>query len=259
MTGIDERFAHGQVVIAEAATVALGYWRDIASLTVSHKGPQDLVSEADRETERVIKSAVLAAFPNDGFVGEETGQDGINPGSGAWVVDPIDGTQPFLLGLPTWCISIAYVDNNVVEFGLITNPATGDIYAAQRGRGATWNARPIHVSSAQSLADGVTAVGCSHRTTPDQLAGVMHRLLSAGGLYRRTGSGALDLAYVATGQLIGMVEVHINAWDCLAALCLVTEAGGRTTNFLDDYGIAGGGRLVAGSPGVFDELLALMP
>lgn len=253
------RFAQAQVTMREAAGVALAYHRDLASLTIRHKGPQDLVSEADRETERVIKRSLLEAFPEDGFVGEETGADSVLPGRGVWVVDPIDGTQPFLLGFPTWCVSIAYVRDGEVLLGLITNPATGDEYAALRGHGTTWNGRPARVRDATSLSEGVTGVGCSLRTTPDDLSLIMHRLLSAGGIFRRTGSGALDLAYVAVGQQLGMIEMHINSWDCAAALCLISEAGGVSTDFLRSYGITGGGPLVVGSPGVFDQLLALLP
>ncbi len=256
---IDARMAVALETIARAGDLALGYYRDLSSLDIATKGPQDLVSQADRNTEALIKSAFAEHFPNDAFVGEETGAAGVADDVAIWVVDPIDGTTPFLLGLPTWCISIALVSDGEIQIGLILNPATGDLYAARRGHGATLNGRTITVREASSLADGVTAVGCSMRTTPRDLGTMMERLLAQNGMYHRIGSGALSLCYVAAGQLIGYVEMHINSWDCLAALCIVTEAGGVTSPFLAEQGVNGGGRLVVGGPAVFDQLAALLP
>ena len=254
---IGERFEAAQRIMRAAADTALDYHRDLTLLTIEQKGPQDLVSEADRAVETVIKDAVLAAFPDDGFVGEETGST-LTEG-GIWIVDPIDGTQDFLLGLPTWCVSIAFAVDGALAFGLITNPVTGDVYAARTGAGATWNGTPIHAATATSLADGVTAVGYSHRTNPADFAVIMERLTTAGGVIRSIGSGALMITWVATGQCIGYVETFINAWDCLAAVCIVNEAGGRTNDFLGENGPAGSGRIVAGAPAVFDQLTALLP
>jgi len=246
-------------VARSAGALAHSYFDRAASLTIEHKGSQDLVSEADRETERHITEQLLTAFPQDGFMGEEHGLTPGSPESGTWVVDPIDGTQPFLLGLPTWCISIAYVVDDRIDVGVIYNPALGDLYAARHDGGATHNGVTVHVNSASALDQGLTGVGCSPRTTADDLSTIMHRLLSAGGMYQRTGSGAINLAYVATGQHIGYVETYIHSWDCLAALCLITEAGGRTSPFLAENGIMGAGPLVAGAPEVFDQLSALLP
>lgn len=254
-----DRFEAAITVAHSAGSLARSYFEQAAGLAVEHKGTQDLVSQADRDTENHISSELRAAFPSDGFMGEE---HGLAPGSGTsgtWVVDPIDGTQPFLLGLPTWCISIAYVIDDRIDIGVVYNPALDDLYTAQFGRGATHNGDPIHVNNATALDQGLTGVGCSPRTGADDLATIMYRLRSAGGMYQRTGSGALNLAYVATGQHIGYVERHIHAWDCLAALCLITEAGGRTSPFLAENGVAGAGPVVAGAPGVFDALTALMP
>ena len=254
--------AHFDAAVAAArrgGAVALGHYRNLSALTIEQKGVQDHVSEADRETERVIKAQLAGLFPDDGFVGEETGADVEGDDGGVWVVDPIDGTQPFLLGLPTWCVSIAYVQDGRTQVGVIYNPVTDDLYAARRGAGAWLNDQPMHVREASSLDQGLTGMGCSPRTRPADLAHIAEALLSAGGMYHRTGSGALTLAYVAAGQLIGYVEMVINAWDCLAALLLVEEAGGRVCDFVGEFGVSGAGRIVAGSPGVYDALEALFP
>ena len=254
-----ERYEVAHKVIAEAAEIALAHARARDSLTIEAKGPQDLVSQADRDVEAHIRTRLTEAFPDDAFVGEETGAGGAQGARGSWVVDPIDGTQPFLLGLPFWCISIAYVHGDEVKIGLVMNPTTGDLYAARRGGGVTLNGVPTQVLPATQLADGVTGVGCSMRTTPEDLARIMGGLLAQRGMFLRVGSGALNLAYVAAGQLIGYLEMHINGWDCLAALCLCEEAGAVCSDFIGMHGIAGGGPLVVGAPGVYDDLVALLP
>jgi myo-inositol-1(or 4)-monophosphatase len=117
----------------------------------------------------------------------------------------------------------------------------------------------MHVRDARTLRDGLTGMGCSPRTRPVDLGHIAEQLLTAGGMYHRTGSGALTLAYVAAGQLIGYIEMHINAWDCLAAILLVEEAGGRVNDFLGANGVTGGGLLVAGAPDVYDQIASLLP
>lgn len=255
---MDERYEFGLALVAEAGAHALAYFHDLESLEVTAKGPQDLVSQADRETEELIRTAIAARFPQDTFVGEESG---VTPGAGGgtWVVDPIDGTTPFLLGMPGWCVSIAYVQNDLVQFGIILAPATDDLYVARRGAGATHNGRPLHVARATSLADGSTGIGASSKTTVDEVVFMVGNLTRQGGMFYRVGSGALTLCYVAAGQLLGYVEPIINAWDCLAALCIIEEAGGRISPFLQEFGPAGSGRIVAGTPGVYEALEALLP
>lgn len=255
---MDDRFDFAVSLIERAGDLALSYFNDLGSLDVTAKGPQDLVSQADRDTEALIKSAIAERFPEDTFVGEETGTSAGTSG-GTWVVDPIDGTTPFLLGMTTWCVSIAYVQDDSLQFGLILVPTTGDLYSARRGGGATLNGRPIHVSAATTLAEGTTGIGASNKTTADELAFMLTGLINAGGMFHRMGSGALTLCYVAAGQLVGYVEPLINAWDCLAALCIIEEAGGRTSPFLQEFGVAGTGPLVAGAPGAFEALTALLP
>lgn len=243
----------------EGGEVALGHYRNLGALTVEHKGVQDPVSEADRQTEDVIKARILTAFPDDAFVGEETGAQNVDESRGTWVVDPIDGTQPFLLGLPAWCVSIAYVEDGKVQIGVIRDPVLDVTYAALRGHGATKNGQPMKASSATALNQGLTGLGCSARTNAEDLGHMARELRAAGGMYHRIGSGALTLAYVATGQLIGYIEMHINSWDCLAAILLIQEAGGVVNDFLGENGLTGGGPIIAGAPGVYSELMSLLP
>ena len=258
-TDIDERFRFAETIIRRAGELALSYFRDLGSLDVRQKGPQDLVSEADVTTEALIRTAIADRFPDDHFVGEESGGTDLGADAATWVVDPIDGTQPFLLELPTWCVSIAFVADGRTLLGLVFNPVTDELFAARVGRGATLNGRSIFVRKAASLADGLTTVGCSSRAEPATVADAILRLLTAGGIYHRTGSGAISLCYVACGRTIGYVEMSIHSWDCLAAILIIKEAGGRATDFLGRHGVAGSGRLVAGSPGVVEALEQVLP
>jgi myo-inositol-1(or 4)-monophosphatase len=256
---LDERFAFATELIAEAGSLAASYFADIESLNVTSKGPQDVVSQADVNTELLIRERLASRFPGDAFFGEETGPHGVEGAAGIWVVDPIDGTQPFTLGLPTWCVSIAFIQGAVMEIGLVFSPAASELFAAQRGRGATLNGRPISVSKAISLREGMVGVGYSTRTDPEDLLTTMSRLLHQGGMFQRNGSGALTLCYVACGRLIGYVESHINSWDCLAALLLITEAGGEINEFLAGDALHDGNLVVAGPPALYGQLAALLP
>src|SRR6185369_1546173 len=190
------------------------------------KGPQDMASEADLNTELLIRNRLKEKFPEDAFLGEETGRTDFASGQGIWVVDPIDGTQPFISGLTGWCVSIAFVLNGSLEIGLIGSPSRGELFAGHRGAGATLNGEPIRVRSATRLTDGIVGVGYSPRVKPDEFLPLFSRLLSQGAMFYRDGSGALTLCYVACGRLIGYIEPHINSWDCLGALAIIQAAGG---------------------------------
>ena len=176
---------------------------------------------------------------------------------GIWVVDPIDGTQPFVSGMTSWCVSIAYLLHGTVELGFVFSPARDELFVGRRGAGATLNGKPIHVRAAASLTDGLVGTGYSPRVPPAQFLPTFTRLLDAGGMFYRDGSGALMLCYVACGRLLGYVEPHINSWDCLGALAILEAAGGRSNDFLADDGLLQGNRLITGSPGLYPELVAL--
>jgi myo-inositol-1(or 4)-monophosphatase len=251
---IDRRFEAAKAAILEAGALANDYFSRLASLTVKSKGLQDVVSEADVAVERLIKERLGTLFPDDAFLGEETGFTEVAGSRGLWVVDPIDGTQPFLSGLKSWCISIGYMHDGVIEFGLVNCAAEGELFSGGRGHPAAINDRPIAPRQASSLSDGVVMVGYSPRSTPRRLLAVMERLLDAGGMFYRNGSGAVGLCYVACGRLIGYVEPHINSWDCVGSIAVLDAAGARVSDFLADDGLRNGNKIVAATPAVFDEL-----
>jgi myo-inositol-1(or 4)-monophosphatase len=256
-TDLQRRFDFASALIEEAGTLAHGYFQRLGSLTITSKGQQDMASEADLETEVLIRDRLREAFPEDGFLGEETGRSDLGEPAGVWVVDPIDGTQPFISGMSAWCVSIAFVAAGRLEMGFVTSPARGETYRGRPGHGATLNGGPIQVGSATALTDGIVGVGYSPRVRPDEFLPMFGRLLHAGGMFYREGSGALTLCAVAAGRLIGYVEPHINAWDCLGALAVIEGAGGQISDFLAGDGLWTGNRVIAGPPSLYPKLEAL--
>ena len=260
MPSVDEheRFEFAQNLIIEAGDLALQYFASVNELSIMSKGAQDMVSEADIAVEKLIRNRLMAAYPDDGYLGEETGHEAASGDSGIWVVDPIDGTQPFLSGLSTWCISIAYVRSNEVLLGMVNNPAAGELFIGGVGRTAELNGQPIAPRQDASVGDGLTYLGCNPRLRPEQVVPVLDRLLRAGGMFVRNGSGALGLCDVACGRLIGYVEAHINSWDCLGGIAVCRSAGVRVSDYLTADSIFVGGPLVAGLPQVFDQLVVVL-
>lgn len=254
---LDERFDFALQLVREAGAGALDYSRHLDTLTIRSKGLQDVVSEADLNTEILIRDRLKVRFPDDAFLGEETGRDAIGPAEGIWVVDPIDGTQPFVSGLSSWCVSIAFVLRGQIEIGVVFSPVRDELFAGRRGGAATLNGQPIHVRVGARLTDGMLGVGYSTRLRPAEFLPLFTRLLEEGAMFFREGSGALMLCYVACGRLIGYVEPHINSWDCLAALAIIESAGGTRNDFLADDGLWRGNPVIAAPCGLYPELKAL--
>ena len=247
-----ERRAFAEDLAERAGAFALAQFKALDSLVVETKGRHDLVSQADRETETFIRDAIEKRWPDDGIVGEEHGRLAGKSGFD-WVIDPIDGTANFVTGIPHWCVVIACAHEGHPVVGAICDPNTGELFSAARGLGATVNGRALSVSSATSLSQGSVATGASGRTDREQASAMVRSILIQDGMFFRSASGALMLAYVASGRLIGYIEDHMNSWDCFAALVMIVEAGGVCTP-LDDNALLGGTRLVAGTPGVHPVL-----
>jgi myo-inositol-1(or 4)-monophosphatase len=254
---ISARYAFGLTLIKDAGDLALSYFNNRDALTVKTKGPQDLASEADLNTELLIKERLAKHYPQDAFLGEETGLTEFAEGQGIWVVDPIDGTQPFISGMTAWCVSIGFVQGGVLKFGMVYAPARDELFAGGIGFAATLNDKPVGKHSGKSLREGICSVGYSPRIGPAEFLPMFTRFLEAGGTFHREGTGALALCYVACGRLIGYFEPHINSWDCLGAMAVIHAAGLKTNDFLTGDGLRKGNLLMAGNAEVFEELMAL--
>lgn len=255
---LTQRYEFAAALIEDAGRLALEYFERVGSLTIHSKGAQDMVSEADLAVEVLIRDSLRDRFPDDSFLGEESGLDKVGSSPGIWVVDPIDGTQPFVCGLPNWCISIAYVLDGQLSFGLVNNPGAQELFVGARWQPATRNSEQIHPHGGASVADGLTYLGASPRVGPEQVVPVLDRLMRAGGMFVRGGSGALGLCDVACGRLLGYVEAHINSWDCLGAIAVLEAAGCSVNDYLTGDALLEGNRIVAGPPAVFDQLDAIL-
>ncbi|GJD49306.1 Inositol-1-monophosphatase [Methylobacterium crusticola] len=250
------RHALALAVAREAGERALAYFAARDSLVVERKsGAQDLVSQADREVEGLIREAVARAFPDDAVLGEEAGLSAGNSGY-VWVVDPIDGTSPFLNGQPNWCVSVAVRGRTGIESGVVHAPVLRETYAAARGAGATLNGRALRIDPATVLTSANIGFGATAKTPPAEAAAFVERLCREGGVLFRNGSGALMLAYVAAGRLAGYYDPGLNSWDCYAGLLLVREAGG-VAEFDGADDILAGGALRAGTRAVVEDLRRL--
>lgn len=245
------RRAFAQLLAREAGAMALDYFNRRAELTIESKADaQDVVSIADREVERLIRRRVAAAFPGDGVLGEEYGLDEGSSGA-LWVVDPIDGTSPFVNGMPNWCVSIGLAQGGAPSVGAIFAPLLDEDYGAARGLGATLNGRPIRVLGPErDLTNAVVGLGANRRVSPADAGKRVADLQEMGGSFMRIGSGALTIAWVAAGRLVGYFEQVMNSWDCWAGHCLVAEAGGFVLPFPgDSAGILQPAPVLVAAPG----------
>lgn len=256
MLDISKRKLFAEDLCKAAGDLALDYFRDRENLVVDSKGSQDWVSEADKNVEAFIRKEIAKSWPDDGVFGEEHG-DSTGTSGFDWVIDPIDGTTNFVNGIPAWTIVLAGVVDSRTEVGVIHDPNVAETYAAERGKGATLNGKPMSVKTEVPLNAGTVSVGYSNRVEATNVLPVIAAIIDNGAMYHRNASGALSLAYVAAGRLLGYMEEHMNAWDCLAGQLMIAEAGGRVEEQNAQDMIRDGGRVVVGTPAVFDELLRI--
>ncbi len=243
--------------LAEASGVkAMDYFRDPGALSIESKGHQDWVSDADREVEQFIRQAIAKRFADDSVFGEEFGSAAGSSGF-TWVIDPIDGTTNFVSGIPAWTVVLACVEDGRTITGVIHDPNAGETFSAARGGGVFLNGRPMHVATGVTLNGGSVGTGFSNRVPGEEITRFITALVADGGVYYRNASGALMLAYVAAGRLIGYYEPHMNAWDCIAGLLMIEEAGGCILPFEGKTMLAEGGKVLAASPDVFDDIKTL--
>jgi len=241
------RFEAACTISTEAGALARRLFEARKPGTFSLKGRQDYLTEADGEVERLIARRIAERFPEDSFVGEEHGGE---PGERAWVVDPIDGTANFARGNPHFCTSVAIVESGQIEVGVVYDPCRAELFAACRGQGATVNGRPIRVSTTTDPRAADVELGWSPRLPMSEYSDLISRVVATGAGFSRAGSGALALAYVAAGRRDAYAELHINAWDALAGILLVREAGGWVNDLLAGNGLTRGNPVLATTLGL---------
>ena len=251
-----ERLRAAEAVARDAGQLALRYLANPAALVVKLKGPQDVLTAADGAVERLIVSVLRAAFPDDAYLGEEgSGVGGAADGGPCWVIDPIDGTANFARAVPYWCVSIALVAAGRTELGVIYDPSADLLYTAMSGAGAWRNGERLHVSATADIKRATVDIGYSSRTPVEPFGRLVNALLHRGINVTQCNSAALSLARVADGRLDGYAERHLYAWDVLAGLLLVEEAGGRVNAFLTGDAMVAGNDTLAATPALYAVLV----
>jgi myo-inositol-1(or 4)-monophosphatase len=234
----------------EAGALASDLRRSLGSLEA--KDPMDYATKADHEVEALIRKRIGDRF-GDPVIGEE---DGGAPADLVWVVDPIDGTVNYIHGSTRWCVSIALIAGGEIESGVINAPDEGRLFTARRGQGALLNGAPMRVGNLRHGASPIVELGWSPRQPIERYAALIQRLIGDGIEFRRLGSGALGVADTAAGLNDGYMELHINAWDVLAGMLLVREAGGWVSDFLAGDGLVSGNPITVCTPEIAARLRA---
>ncbi len=251
------------VMIKAARKAGRGLKRDfgeIENLQVSLKGPANFVSAADRRAEEILLEELLHARPGYGFLGEEGGRREGADKTHTFIVDPLDGTTNFLHGIPQFAVSIALEREGVIVAGLVYNPATDEMFTAERGKGAFLNDKRLRVAGRRRLDQAVIACALPHHGRGDlaefrrELAAVQEKVAGL----RRFGAAALDLAWVAAGRLDGYWERNLSPWDMAAGLLLVREAGGFISDIDGGEAMLSKGHIVAGNETMHREVLRLL-
>lgn len=240
----------------QAGEIIIRHMEQVEHLKVTAKGSHGYYSEVDIKAEQTIISTIHKAYPNHGVLAEESGfHEG--DGESVWIVDPLDGTSNYLHGFPFFAVSIAVQIKGRIEHAVIYDPLRHECFAASRGRGARLNDRRIRVSKQLQLSSSLLGTGFPSR---DAAAGqrylpTFEALFGKCAGVRRTGSAALDLAYVASGRLDGFWEFGLRPWDIAAGSLLIREAGGLISDLQGGDDFMKHGDLAAGTPKVFKSLL----
>ena len=221
----------------EAETISLRageYLRGVfGKVTAREKQPGDLVTDADIGSQELIVEGLMKAFPDHAILGEENGLVADPNQPFRWIVDPIDGTMNFAHGFPLWCVSIGLEHQGELVVGVILDPIQRRLWSASLNAGTTVDGTRVHVSQAKSLATSLitTGIPANFGTGADaaRQIGLFSRFSSGTHSVRRTGSSALNLAFVSMGVCEVFYSTHVNAWDVAAGVVLVREAGGTVT------------------------------
>lgn len=234
------------VAVAErAGRLVVERRRHGVQVSATKSSPTDIVTAVDVASEQLIRAAIRAARPDDGFVGEE-GDDVVGSSGVTWVADPIDGTVNFLYGIPQFAVSLAATFGGEALVGVVHNPVSGETFAARRGAGATLSGTPIRVSTCHEVPAALVGTGFAYRADVRAAQGEeTARLLPVVRDVRRFGSAALDLCAVACGRLDAYVERGLKPWDLAAGGLIASEAGAKVAGLADEPATE---RLVVAAP-----------
>lgn len=242
-----------------AGTIITRASQDVGALKIRSKTYNDFVSEVDHAAEAAIIEVLKDAYPDHGFLGEESGDT--NPDAESiWIIDPLDGTTNFLHNFPQYCVSIALMQRGQLTQAVVYDPNRNDLFTATKGRGAFLNDKRIRVTNRVKLQDSLVGTGFPFRDFShlDSYMPMLRDMIKKASAIRRPGSAALDLAYVAAGYLDGFWEIGLSKWDIAAGALLVQEAGGIVADFEGNESWLDTGNIVAANPKVFAQMLQVL-
>ena len=224
----------------KASKVLIRDFGEVENLQVSVKGPSDFVSNADTKAEKIIIDELSKSRKNFSIISEEAGIIEKSDKKNLWVIDPIDGTNNFLHGVPHFAISIAHKYENEIISGIIFDPIKNEIFFAEKNNGSYFNNQRIRVSKKKNIKDCLFATGGEKKIYKDLKT-------------RETGSASLDLAYVAAGRFDGYFQKNLNLWDIAAGIILVNESGGKISNV--DMSVIENIKITAASNSINEKML----
>lgn len=242
-----------------AGTHLLASRSRLAEMVITHKQPGDVASEVDREAEALIRSVVLKRFPDHGFVGEEGGGGALDDDRPLWVVDPLDGTANYLRGYPQYAVSIALVVEGEPQIGVVYDPCRNEFFGAIRGRGAVLNGALIRCAPPRPTIEAMASTVFPKPSSP-RMASYMAelgRVLRAFGGVRRSGSMALEMAYLAAGRIDAFWEHDMGVWDAAAGILLLRESG-AAVQARDALPLLQSRSLMASTPGLLSTFETLL-
>jgi myo-inositol-1(or 4)-monophosphatase len=229
---------------------------DGGGLNVRSKRAKDFVTQVDQAAEQAIIEIARKAYPEHGFLAEESGASGQHA-EFVWIIDPLDGTTNFIHGFPQYCVSIGIQQRGTLAHAVIYDPARNELFTASKGRGAFLNDRRIRVSTLTKFGDALVGTGFPFKELErlDLYTRQLQTMMKTCTGVRRAGAAALDLAYVACGRLDAFWELGLSPWDMAAGALLIQEAGGLVGDLKGDQGFLESGDIAAATPKLFTALL----
>mgnify|MGYP005984847355 FL=1 len=230
------------------------------AVETSQKGSNDFVTNVDKGAESLIVETIRASYPQHTIITEESGELAGEDQDVQWVIDPLDGTTNFIKRLPHFAVSIAVRVKGRTEVAVVYDPMRNELFTATRGQGAQLNGYRLRGSNSRDLDGTILATGFPFKAKQhsDSYMKIVSKLFTRCADFRRTGSAALDLAYVAAGRVDGFFEIGLRPWDFAGGELLVREAGGLVCDFTGGHNYMSTGNIVAGNPRVVKNMLAEM-
>ena len=247
------------IAVKQAGDIVVRNLELLDRVAIQVKNNNELFSDVDIKAEQVIIKTILKAYPQHGIIAEESGSSNLDADV-VWIIDPLDGTTNYLHSYPYFAISIACKVNNRIEHGVILDPIHHEYFTASRGQGAKLNEQRIRVSKQNQLATALLGTGLPARDYAliQHYLPIFESLMDKCKGIRRSGSAALDLAYVACARIGGVGEIGLRPWDIAAGSLLIKEAGGFISDLQGGEEYLNNGNVVAGTLKVFKNLLQVI-